>query len=95
MPDTDREYGGRNTIPVPSIEEYSDFNTWLECVEAWALTTELAKEKQGFLIAQEIPMKSEKYGDRLREDLFKQCPPKTLVNNKEGVEAVLSFLKGY
>ena len=94
MPDTDREYGGRNTIPVPSIEEYSDFNTWLECVEAWALTTELAKEKQGFLIAQEIPMKSEKYGDRLREDLFKQCPPKTLVNNKEGVEAVLSFLKG-
>ncbi len=93
MPDKEKEYVGRNTVPVPALDEYSDFNTWLLCVEAWAETTELAKEKQGFILANEIPMSSKRYGDRLREDLFKQVPPNTLVNNEDGVKEITKFLK--
>ena len=93
MPETEKEYGGRNTVPVPALDEYSDFNTWLLCVEAWSETTDLSKDKQGFILANEIPMNSKRYGDRLREDLFKQVPPNTLVKNEEGVTEVTKFLK--
>ena len=93
MPDTEREYSGRNTVPVPALDEYSDFNTWLLCVEAWSDTTELAREKQGFILANEIPMSSKRYGERLREDLFKQVPPNTLTKNEDGVKEITKFLK--
>ncbi len=93
MPETEKEYRGRNTISVPALDEYNDFNTWMLCVEAWAETTELSKEKQGFVLANEIPMSSKRYGSSLREDLFKQVPPNTLTNNEEGVKKILDFMK--
>ncbi len=93
MPDNEKEKG-RNTIPVPLIDDYDDFNTWVACVEAWSETTDLCKTKQGFILANEIPKTSEKYGLRLREDLYQQVPPNKLVNNKDGVKEVLDFLKG-
>ena len=94
MPETEKEYGGKNTIPVPQIEEYNDFNTWLQCVEAWSETTELNKDKQGYILANELPIRSEKYGKTLREDLYRQLPPNKLINNKNGVKEVTDFLKG-
>ena len=93
MSEREKEYVGRNTVPVPALDEYSDFNTWLLCVEAWSDTTELAKEKQGYILANELPMSSKRYGDRLREDLFKQVPPNKLTKNEDGVKEVTNFLK--
>ena len=93
MPETEKEYGGRNTISVPALDEYNDFNTWVQCVEAWSDTTDLNKIKQGYVLANELPMSSKRYGSTLREDLFKQVPPNTLTNNEKGVEEVLKFLK--
>ena len=89
----EKEYGGRNTVPVPVIDDYDDFNTWVACVEAWSETTDLSKERQGFILSNEIPRSSDRYGSRLREDLYKQVPPNKLINNKDGVDEVLKFLK--
>ena len=84
---------GRNTIPVPSLNEYSDFSTWEQCVLAWADTTELPKHKQGFVLANDLPNESEKYGNRLKDDFFRSVPAVTLTNNTNGIQKVLDFLK--
>ena len=93
MGEKEKEYVGRNTITIPALDEYNDFNTWVQCVEAWSDTTELAKEKQGYVLANDLPMSSKRYGSSLREDLFKQVPPNTLTKNEKGVEEILKFLK--
>ena len=84
---------GRNTVPVPLLHEYSDFNTWVTCVRAWSSATELAKDQQGYLLASELPKESEKYGKTLKDDFFKNCPATDLINNEAGIERVIDFLK--
>ena len=87
------DYPLRNTIPIPNIEDFVDFNCWVDCVEAWSETTELPKSKQGYSLASEIPVSSKRYGATLREDLFKEVKPSTLANNDEGVNLIIEFLK--
>ena len=84
---------GRNTVPVPLLYEFRDFNTWVTCVRAWSNATELAKDQQGYLLASELPKESEKYGKTLKDDFFKACPATELINNEAGVERVIDFLK--
>ena len=80
-------------IPVPKLEEYNDFSCWLNCVEAWSATSDIPKSKQGFFLACELPISSKRYGDSLREDLYKEVKPNKLVNNENGVEEIITFLK--
>ena len=89
----DRTKEGRNTIPIPNLEEFSEFNTWKECIFAWAETTELPRYKQGYVLANDLPTHSERYGKHLKEDLFRACPPSTLITNVNGVQKVIDFLK--
>ena len=89
----DRTREGRNTIPIPILEEFSEFNTWKECIIAWSETTELPKYKQGYFLASELPAHSDRYGKHLKEDLFRACPPSTLINNTNGVQKVVDFLR--
>ena len=84
---------GRNTIPTPLLHEFREFSTWESCVLAWQQTTELPRYKQGYVLANDLPKDSDRYGNSLREDLFKACPPHTLINNDNGVELVLKFLR--
>ena len=80
-------------IPVPQLEEYEEFKTWLQCVEAWSETSEIPKGKQGYILACEIPISSKKYGPTLREDLYREVSPKSLIGNNKGVEEIIKFLK--
>ena len=98
MSDTEKEkrdgYSYRPTVKVPQIEDYTDFETWTKCVKAWSKTCNIPKEEQGFILCQEgIPMTSERYGQNLREDIFKKCPPDELVDDKTGVDRIIEFLK--
>ena len=80
-------------IPVPQLEEYKEFKTWLQCLEAWSETSEIPKGKQGYILACEIPISSKKYGPTLREDLYREVSPKSLIGNNKGVEEIIKFLK--
>ena len=96
MPDTEREKsdGYRPTVKVPLIEDFTDFDTWTKCVTAWSKTCNIPKQEQGFWLCQEaIPMTSVRYGQNLREDIYKKCPPDTLVSDAEGVTKIIEFLK--
>ncbi len=84
---------GRNTIPCPTLNDYQEFNTWLQCVLAWAETTELPKHKQGYVLANDLPNESEKYGNRLKDDFFRAVPATSLINNDQGVQKVIDFLQ--
>ncbi len=85
------KYVGR--IPIPYIEDFQDFNCWVDAIRAWSDTTEIPIEKQGYVLANDIPVSSSRFGASLREDLYKEVKPSTLTNNKEGVEQVLKFLQ--
>ncbi len=84
---------GRNTVAIPLIHEFREFSTWEACVLAWQQTTDMPRYKQGYVLANDLPRHSDKYGNSLKEDLFKACPPHTLINNENGVELVLKFLR--
>ena len=84
-------YGPISRIPV--LEEFNDFETWTKCVSAWSKTCNIPKEQQGFYLCQELPIASGKYGNNLREDVFRQCPPDDLVENEDGVDNIIAFLK--
>ena len=83
----------RNNIPIPYIEDFQCFDTWVDTVRAWAETTDLPKRKQGYALACEIPISSKRYGASLREDLYKEVKPSSLTNNEGGLEEVITFLK--
>ena len=86
-------YGYGKMVPVPNIDDYSDFNLWTRCVTAWSKTTNIPKCEQGYILCQEIPLSSKTYGNSLREDIFKHCPPDELINDEGGVTKVVEFLK--
>lgn len=86
-------YGYGKIVPVPNIDDYSDFNLWTKCVTAWSMTTNIPKCEQGYILCQEIPINSKNYGNGLREDIYKHCPPDKLINDVEGVTKVIDFLK--
>ena len=81
-------------MPVPNIEEYEQFSTWASVVTAWSKTTNIPSKEQGFILAQELPRSSERYGATLREDVFKECPPEKLIEDDKGVSKIIEFLKG-
>ncbi len=85
--------GGRNTIPLPYIEDFQDFECWIDAVRAWSDISDIPKAKQGYVLASDIPVSSSRFGASLREDLYKEVKLSKLTNNEEGVELVLSFLK--
>ena len=85
---------GRNSIPLPYIEDFQDFECWLDAVRAWSDITDIPKSKQGYVLACDIPVSSKRFGATLREDLYKEVKLSTLTNNEAGVEEVLKFLKG-
>ena len=87
------DFPARNNIPIPYIEDFSDISMWIECIRAWSAATDLPEEKQGFALAQEIPKESSRYGATLREDLYKEVKPTTLINNAEGVELIIKFME--
>ena len=83
---------GRN-VPIPLIEEYSDFGCWKKCVLAWSKTTSIPEPQQGFFLASEIPMSSKRYGSQLREDIYKHIEPDKLVDDIDGVNKIIQFLE--
>ena len=83
----------RNNIPIPYLEDFSDIAMWIDCIRAWSATTDLPLEKQGFALAQDIPKESSRYGATLREDLYKEVKPSTLINNKEGIDLIIKFME--
>ena len=84
---------GYNKVQIPYIEDYDDFNTWVKVVTAWTKTTNIPKAEQGFTLVQDLPKSSKRYGSRLREDVFKNCPPDELIEDEEGVTKVIAYLK--
>ncbi len=76
--------GWRPTVKVPHIEDFTDFETWTKCVFAWSKTCNIPKGEQGFWLCQELPISSKRYGKSLREDVYKKCPPDTLVDDEKG-----------
>ncbi len=95
-PDPYREQGygyGRNTMPIPRLDEYKEFNTWYECIKAWSASTDLPLHRQGFALANDMPKHSEKYGQHLKDDLFRAIPATQLINNEQGVIRIIEFLK--
>ena len=80
-------------MAVPYIEDFVDLSTWIECVEAWSETTDIPLARQGFALAQEIPISSKRYGQSLGEDLYKEIKPSSLTKNEEGVKKILAFIK--
>ena len=95
MPDTgEREkerYGPLSRVPV--IEEFNDFETWIKCVTAWTKTCNIPKSQQGYYLCQELPKSSARYGITLREDVYRHCPPDELVEDDNGVDKIIAFLK--
>ncbi len=89
----DKWPGYGRAIPVPYLEDYKEFDTWVKCVELWSRTSSIPKAEQGFHLLSEIPVKSEKYGESLREDILKAVDPDELVSDEKGVEKVITFLK--
>ena len=86
--------GYRPTVKVPFIEDFSDFDTWTKCVTAWSKTCNIPKLEQGFILCQEaLPMSSPRYGNSLREDVYKKLPPDELIANENGVDDIIKFLK--
>ena len=92
-PEKEKWIGFGKPLPVPKIEDYAEFDTWCKCVTAWSKTCHIPKEQQGFFLAQEIPISSDRYGATLREDIYKNCPPDSLVEDTEGVNKIIAFLK--
>ena len=86
-------YGFGRSSQVPYIEDYDDFNTWTKVVVAWQKTTHIPKKEQGFVMVQELPKSSSRYGSKLREEVFKNCPPDELIEDENGVEKVIAYLK--
>ena len=84
---------GRGAAP-PYIEDYAQFSTWAAVVGAWSKTSPIPLKEQGFILAQELPKESSRYGATLREDVFKECPPEELINNEKGIDNIITFLKG-
>ena len=35
-------------IPIPYLEDFKDFSTWVRCVEMWSKTTSVPKAEQGY-----------------------------------------------
>ena len=85
--------GTRNTVEIPRLDDFADFETYADCVEAWAFTTELSKTRQGFALAMSVPLESKRHGQKLRESLLVKLKPKSLVNDISGVDKVLEYLR--
>ncbi len=79
---------------VPYIEDYQSFDLWTKMIKAWSKTTTIPLKEQGFILVQELPLSSERFGATLREDVMKECPPDELIEDETGVTRVIDFLKG-
>ena len=81
-------------LNIPYIEDYQSFDLWTKMIHAWSKTTHIPLKEQGFVLVQDLPLKSERYGATLREDVMKECPPDKLIEDEEGVTKIIEFLKG-
>ena len=79
-------------IDTPLIDECPSFTQYEKLVHMWAATTSIENNRLGSILALTIPINSTKYGD-LREDLFENVDPLSLINNPEGLGLVLDYLK--
>ena len=86
--------GGRNTIEIPKLDDFKNYEDFEECVEMWSATTDLPLHKQGPALFMEIPKSSSRFGiDNLRAELQENIKLKNITNNPKGVTKILEYLK--
>ena len=79
-------------IDTPLIDDCPSFTQYEKLVHMWAATTSIENNRLGSILALTIPITSTKHGD-LREDLFENVDPISLINNPNGLALVLDYLK--
>ena len=79
-------------IDTPLIDQCPNFDQYEKLVHMWAATTNIETTRLGSILALTIPINSTKYGD-LRDDLFSNVDPMSLINNPHGIKLVLDYLR--